>query len=126
MPHPRAPRGFVGGTENRSIEAASYPRIWDRVKRTAEVANVMDASVGAPTEHYLKLLAVRPERHSKDIAPRRANTDPHRDARARARASLIDPVADLDHERVSGLGAECAADVAPRSEDTRPRIVGLR
>jgi len=26
MPHPRAPREFVGETENLSIEAASYPR----------------------------------------------------------------------------------------------------
>jgi hypothetical protein len=51
MPHPRAPREFVGGNENRSIEAASYPRIWDRVKRTAEVANVVEAFVGAPAEH---------------------------------------------------------------------------
>ena len=35
MPHPRAPKEFVEGTENLSIEAGILSTNWNRVKRRA-------------------------------------------------------------------------------------------
>jgi hypothetical protein len=85
MPHPRAPSELVGGTENLSIEAASYPRNWDRVKRAAPVvADVMMPSLVRPPS--TSEVARRPsKRRRKDIAGRlpalfaraRNDRDPH-------------------------------------------------
>jgi hypothetical protein len=49
MPHPRAPKEFVGGTETPSIEAAILSTNWDRVKRAAPVvADVRMPFSGGP------------------------------------------------------------------------------